>query len=650
MFPVYDNSLTLNESKQTGNIFFRKTLNGTLTFDRDGFELINTQPFEQRFDLLIKRNGSDYWNGYFYKTDCIFDFDIKTIQVTPSPVDQYTKIIDALDREFDLRKLNLAPKKFTYHSIPILQVYIASHQYLINIQNNTVWFTEVITPLYGFGDITAYWFERSVNQYYLAYQDNDGTGTAEGFYDATTRFRVDSAYEIRYNGTTWEIISTSTSEILTSTITDSTNPLGTYYGSSTPVPFELHNWQIYTRLLTDRSIVDGTGCVLFPLVDITPILKKRRYILPFTLGSNFEVNKTLYNIAPNLTHTLRIDNGDLKDISIWFEYDSIVSQLMIDGATDVNQNGYELHHVIDAILQQIDHVLSFSNSNAYSQFLYGITNPVTGEANLQKVICPKLNIINNTLIETAPQDVELLKLSEVFNLLKNGLNLSWFIESNHLKIEHLSYFENGKSYLSPIIGIDSTVLTEPKTGLNWSFGQNKFSYLKSKLPSQIRFKFGEQTTELFSINTVDVESVFTEKGRIEDRQISKFVTDLDHVLNQENGQKKGFFLLELDGTNSVAYQAINGKEIQNGALSLYHLVDKFHRHGLPGANVKINGISVVATSIIRAKKQDLVFGYSLANFNPMQLIQTNIGIGQVQSKSTNLTAHQTNIVVHHETN
>lgn len=106
---------------------------------------------------------------------------------------------------------------------------------------------------------------------------------------------------------------------------------------------------------------------------------------------------------------------------------------------------------------------------------------------------------------------------------------------------------------------------------------------------------------------------------------------------------QGFALPFVDTTiNGVQYS------LQNGLLSWIYLQPTFYVYDLPARSVKINGASAYAYGIERKKKQTVNFP-SIDDPNPMQLIKTSIGTGQIEKISINLCSRMNKITVKHDT-
>lgn len=75
--------------------------------------------------------------------------------------------------------------------------------------------------------------------------------------------------------------------------------------------------------------------------------------------------------------------------------------------------------------------------------------------------------------------------------------------------------------------------------------------------------------------------------------------------------------------------------MQNGYLAFINLQSPYWMYDLPARRVSINGSEVYAYGIERKKKQTFSFPAN-DDPNPMQLIKTYIGNGQVDKLSVNL--------------
>ena len=86
-----------------------------------------------------------YWRGTFWKTDCDFDDDAKTVTVKPTVWDQYNDILAGLDKEYNL--IELAPEIVPVKADKrlMIQVYVPG-QSVIGCFLSGMWWEQEATP------------------------------------------------------------------------------------------------------------------------------------------------------------------------------------------------------------------------------------------------------------------------------------------------------------------------------------------------------------------------------------------------------------------------------------------------------------------------------------------------------------------------
>ena len=95
---------------------------------------------------------------------------------------------------------------------------------------------------------------------------------------------------------------------------------------------------------------------------------------------------------------------------------------------------------------------------------------------------------------------------------------------------------------------------------------------------------------------------------------------------------------------------VNGVDyfLQNGYLSFVSLQPSYWTYNLPARQVRINGSSTYANGIERKKKQTLNFPIT-SDPNPLQLVKTYIGSGEIDKMSVNLCSRMTKTTVKYDT-
>ena len=154
-----------------------------------------------------------------------------------------------------------------------------------------------------------------------------------------------------------------------------------------------------------------------------------------------------------------------------------------------------------------------------------------------------------------------------------------------------------------------------------------------------------------------MRSAFIQRGQFEDVNMGPFTSDLAFGLAQPSAlSPDGFYLF--DGEQASGAIVVTSIEItisaeedyflQNGAAAVVYLHDKYHRHGLPAPLIRLNGNDVTATTVRRAKLQEEDFP-APDGLDPMELITTAIGTGQVRELSLNVSSRAAKITIAHDT-
>lgn len=113
VFPLNFLESTLIDEQESNRIFYRRKFNGSLTFVNsngdDDFDLLyviqQTYPCSKLL-FEIKKNGVNYWSGYFSVSEGEFDFDKCTFSVTPLPDDDYADLLDKADDQYNILTLS----------------------------------------------------------------------------------------------------------------------------------------------------------------------------------------------------------------------------------------------------------------------------------------------------------------------------------------------------------------------------------------------------------------------------------------------------------------------------------------------------------------------------------------------------------------
>lgn len=695
VFPRWKDGAKLQMIPESGKRFLREKLNVELIFQRGDFDLINNAAFQQKF--LVNLSGNVTWQGIFYKTDCDFDLDKKTIRVQPEPNDRYKKIIEGLDKEYDL--INLEPDLTTlsYVKQPLFQTYLADSEYIANYLGGLYWEQPIdVDPVTW--SLIPEGFGRSTSIGYIPGDslNPDVSGMYKG---ATINSKVGFVRESDNKYFIWFDSMGNDIQYKVIDLTDNDNvvylaPLNNYifgqpkahadkgvYLDSQSSNSQARFFVAFPnfRLLTDNDTVNGNATSPLPEEDLVSESYgyKNTYavssIEDFAASVENQATPTQYGkVAANadyyagqyftkypapfglLKPVFPVSRSEWTEVSFWFYYSFQSQAFQEDAATSFTTNhAYELGEVIRKLLAEIDNTITFQSNTTHSEFLYSSANPVSSDLQPALYLVPKSNILVGDYDQ--PSAKAIIKLNDVLLMLKNVYNLDWYIDdSNRLRIEHESWFENGGTYAGQNIGTDLTAQLEPKTGKSWGFGANKYKYEKAEMPEQIKFKWMEDSSEPFNGFPIEITSNYAQKGNVSERNVSQFITDIDYAQVQPgNFSKSGFFLLsafDVSGTMTVPFfthQIADGREwkMQNGYLSNIYLHDKYFKHGLPADNVEINESTTTAATVKKTRIQEIVFPSTA--IDELQLITTELGTGEIKEYETDLESGSHKIKIAH---
>ena len=700
VYPVWAPNASLRWESDPEFVFKRLKLNGTFTLlngVRKDFNLVWAKPLDHEFTFLAQYivDGVvvEEINGTFFKTDCPFwDLDGERVDVVVQTIDKYEKLMKAFDKEFDLVG-GLQPESYrvNYKKEPLIQIAFPYHGILYNRVGSSS-FETTLPDVYTSVQLEDFGFIHSTPRVFIP-GESDMTPDVSGIYEQTapTQYeRLDGVFRIsRVETTRWTI-----SEISTGTIfyrgPDGTTPMLDRNPFTVPddlllqstvdttkycSPFPIWSHQ---RILTDSDFVGLGGTV--PTIDIPqPDIGDIEFdylkyvdqsaldplmisVVPYDLH---DVNPTKFGkfnedaihfadeyFAPLETY------GGAKAYPVllesWTEY-SLMEAInfsfedeMIEAATTLTlRDAYALADVIQKLLAEIDTNISFVASSFNSQFLFSATNPVTGDPQaITHFITPKSNIIVSNYSQADTR--EMITFGNIDRLLK-AANLFWWIDNAYnFRIEHISYFKNGRSYTTPYIGVDLTTLVEPRTGKYWSFATNNYTYRKDTLPEEYVFSWMDKQSEYFNGYPIKMNSGFVEKGTNKTISIDKFSSDISLAIAFPDAfSQDGFFVLAAElvsGEWTVPYENFGVIPtidilVQNGWWSFVYLHENFWRHNLPCQSVNINGTDITATTTKRGREQTIRFP-SGVNPDPMRLVTSGLGNCEVDEMEINLDSRE----------
>ena len=583
--PNYGDDLALSVDKEDDAQYFRRSIDGDLTFYGEDYALLDSSGIETDFIVELSMNGEPYCYGMFHKTDAEWNADDKTCKVQVDTYDEYTELLDNIDVEQDLVRLKPSISQAAICKRPILQMYMFGSGKVTNIVGGAYWesdATETETDRAAFeqkyGLTPDIYFPAKIEGF-------DEYPEANGFYIG----KINEVQENLFGGRTYNengyYIGLSQSDAGTETLTIYT-PSGTQIGQ---VPMKdnedtdkvykyLNGYTItrykftylYSRLLLDNSIyvnTDGTTSETTAIKsDDYAYPKNYGYYVPYSIISGLTVTQKAtdeptewglngddkYLADPANSDWIPVCPSVWSNTAYWYDYSNADRT-----AESLNRNFYTLRHAyaigdaIKTLLAELAPSVRHESTAEYSQFLYGDENPITG-GSFSLLIAPKTNVTKGAYDQEARKGV--VTLESLLNMLRDTFQCYWHIEDGKLKIEHISYYQNGGSYDGKkTVGADTTKMLNPRNGKTWAFATSKWSYDKPEMPERYALAWQDETTENFA-GEAEMLSRYVERGQTEEKTMSDFSADIDYMLaNPDSVGEDGFAAIAVSGFKPVAY-------------------------------------------------------------------------------------------------
>lgn len=711
--PVYKDDLAKEFELETNQRFYRTKLSGKISFIRDDYDYINNQPFETQFQLLIRKSndggrtwGQNYFKGKFFKTDCEFDADNKKCTVQPDPLDDYNDVLAGLEKEYNLITLAPTIQRITINKRPLIQIYVPGDSVVSCFLGGTNWEQDAnattdqnalvrtyhfalcnilkeiyITPNNGSPAIISGLYtgrmvtgssvdtfegklypELNVNYYIYIAQKRVG-GLPMGAVAVEIRKQSNDTAMFRYTKTTTSPFDTLEFDL---TAVEGSGAKGKMHA-------DMKSYNIYARYLVDVEKIRDLDTYPLPSEDIVDNNRNYRRAIGYAIdvafiSNNFSDTPTEWGLADNGKYFAPpysiygqifypIARSTWRYASLWFGF-YLMDWILEEQARKAYtlRDAFPVASCISVLLNQIAPGITHAATAEYSQFLYSGNNPISG-LNFRLLVSQKTNIINGeyqTPAQKAPTT-----LQQFTNMLRDCFKCYWFIEDGKFKIEHIQYFRNGGSYSGGVIlSHDLTKELNLRNGKPWAFNTSEYSFDKVDLPERYQFEWMDDVTAAFEGLPIQVISKYVTPGKVEEINISNFTSDIDMMLlNPGNMSSDGFALFAAVPPTSGSQwilpftrQTINGVEyfLQNGYLAFINLQSPYWLYDLPARRVSINGSEVYARGIERKKKQTFSFPAN-DDPNPMQLIKTYIGNGQVDKLSVNLCSRNIKATLKYDT-
>lgn len=696
--PNYKDDLAKEYELETNQRFYRAKLSGKLSFIRDDYDYINNKPFDTTFLLLIEKSNdggktwTSYYSGQFMKTDCTFiDYD-KKVTVQPDTIDEYNDVLAGLEKEYNLITLAPAIQRITINKRPLIQIYVPGDSIVSCFLGGTNWEQDAnattdqtaLVQTYHFAlcnilkeiqitshgtpsgiaglysgrmntgaaadEFTGNLYSSDNNTYYISITQQQIGGAPIGLATVTIKRRSDDVALFAYSKITTGAFDTLEFDL---TAVEGSGATGTMHA-------DMKSYNIYARYLCDVETIGDLNTYPLPTDDIVDNNRNYRRAIGYAIdvafiSNNFSDTPTEWGLADNGKYFAPpysiygqtfypIARSTWRYASLWFGF-YLMDWILEEKArkTYTLRDAFPVASCISVLLNQIAPGIKHEATAEYSQFLYGSSNPISG-LTFRLLVSQKTNIINGEYQQPAQKAPTTLQ--QFTNMLRDCFKCYWYIDGGKFKIEHIQFFKNGGSYGGgAIISRDLTKEINLRNGLPWAFNTSEYSFDKVDLAERYQFEWMDDVTTPFEGLPIQVISKYVTPGKIEEINISNFTSDIDMMLlNPGNMSSDGFALFAAVPPTSGSQwilpftrQTINGVEyfLQNGYLAFINLQSPYWMYDLPARRVSVNGSEVYAYGIERKKKQTFSFP-ATDDPNPMQLIKTYIGNGQVDKLSVNL--------------
>lgn len=687
-------------AKESGQEFFRISLDGKINLFGSDYELVRNSSLEDQMILIIDKYNRtsgkwiEYYKGEFNKTDCKLDYEKKSCELKTTALDEYNDVVNKYENTYDLIKLAPAISRINLHKRSLMQVYVKGANSISNFFGGIYWEDDVNEVIDNHKDlINKYYFSyiKAGNEFYIR---NASISDVNGVYAGTNGYwsKWNPGYTCKM-----ELVDGSSTMYWVRLYRNSdntllyqsekqwavTDPDNKYIGTEKNIkmvnvnnsndmftiesPFVYH---IYRRLLCDVDSVEDSEGVKntydLPSDDFVTDNRNYKKCIGLTGGMFFCTSRAVdeptryglndYNqyftneFIPSSTgigRPLPISRNSWANASLWYVYDSYYSLFEQRLRKQYTlRDSYSIAAAIKALLKEIDPTLQHEATAEYSRFLYDTTVPMS-MARFYVHITQKTNILKGEYDRPA-QKAE-VSLEDIMKMLRDCFRCYWYIEDGKFKIEHISFFMRGGSYsYNTNVQLDFTKLVDQFNKKLSLYFQSEVEYDKTDLNQRYEFGWMDDVTDLFGGVTIDVKSNYIQKDKIEEINISQFSSDVDYMLfNPSNFSDDGFALLcPVKNGSSLELPIIETQLIdENGDTynaviqnfyAAWAYLVRFYMYDMPASNLDCNVLGDLYVNGIKMCMKHTIEFPIEEDLNELELIKTTIGNGKIDEISVNV--------------
>lgn len=597
--PVFGDDIKIKFSKEKDQVFQRTTVEGTVKFVREDFDLIASCSHNSTLQIGVYNGSTLLGTSDFIKSDCELDYDDRVCTIKITTKDRYEDFLAKYDNKYNLPKLAPAITPLTLHKRPVLQFYFLHDKKITNVFGNMSFEADARG---GSEDLTANEVQTkgfrllgtlkaidipsspsSLSTVAGRYVSQGGTsGIGARLYREDNAYYLEFAYSSDYAAYYWQLYNSGGSAYynggyvyVTAQASDTVTEfdcgikLGSDYGSATQIAITTtHNRILYARILSDfAGEVTGESKTAINTISDDVAEDTHNYLYAWTVNtldliSRMHVSDTVQSEptewgingdeeyfvrpTPSATENAMYPVGWSLWIpfSFWFESSPSLDATMRGyyDTTYVLRDAYAVHDAINLLLQAMDVPFDFQANSPYSNFLYGY-----GDSLMDTLPTPKMR--NNYIYITPITNVKKTRyeqparkgditLKQILDMFKKVYQCYWELDSvGRLVIEHISYFKNNQTYglYTPTPLVDLTTMKDMPNGKMWSFDTSTVTFDRKNCPSRYEFEWGNDCTEQFNGYAIDILDKPAEGTGKESNAVTNFTADIDYTVIYPSG-------------------------------------------------------------------------------------------------------------------
>lgn len=589
----YYKSLSYKYAKESGQEYYRESLEGSLKLVGKDFDLVYNQELNSPFSLFVYLNKQVYFRGTFIKTDCKFDFAKKICEPKIKTKDAYENILEYYDDKYDLVKMKLPLSSIECTKRPFMQIYRLGASTVTNVFNGQAWETEVSASIDSANELAGTQFSelRYLREIYI---EEAKLPEVNGIY---TKYRLEQKEDDEHVIITYhrwykvvegaqthyiELARSYAQGQLSAGVYRVSDGKRLYYVSDiADVPLGMFNTRSnltgldFTSESSDNFVIkkdisyDIYGRIVHNNTDTGEALDSNDFAMSnvsykratplevqvsdISQSSDSTTESTIYGIndygeyftpefllnPPSGSKYLPIIRSSWANTSIWLVYNSSLIGTRDDQRYSL-RDCFSIGHVIKGLLNKMGSSVTHEPSPEYSSFLYAKAQPLNGIDRFHVYITQKSNAIRGSY-DQAAQKAE-VSLKSIMEMLRDCFRCYWYIDNGKLKIEHVSFFKNGLSYAPANSYTDLTLFTEGFNNKPILYGQSALEYDTSELLREYSFAYADESQVPFSGVKLEVDAPYVSK--VENINVGEFSADLDYMqISADSISQDGFALL-----------------------------------------------------------------------------------------------------------